>query len=201
MKQALVQPKSSDNDPELQELIEFYNETLGFCPNSVKTMHHRPRIAYAFIEMNKAVMENKGRLTSALKRMIGYISSNAAGCRYCQAHTIRAAERYGAEQEKMENIWDYKTHPAFDDAERAALDLAMAASVIPNAVDDVIAENARKYWDEGEIVEMMGVIALFGYLNRWNDSMGTEMEGGAIESGEKYLEKKGWSVGKHKYEK
>lgn len=58
----------------------FYNETLGFCPNSVKTMHHRLRIAYAFIEMNKAVMENKGRVTSGLKRLIGYMSSHAAGC-------------------------------------------------------------------------------------------------------------------------
>lgn len=28
------------------------------------------------------------------------------------------------------------------------------------------------------------MIALFRYLIRWNDSMGTEMEGGAIESGE-----------------
>ena len=200
MKKPLVNPKSSENDTELQALIEFYNETLGFCPNSVKTMHHRPRIAYAFIEMNKAVMENKGRVTSALKRLIGYISSNAAGCRYCQAHTIRAAERYGAEKEQLENIWEYKVHPSFNDAERAALDLALAASVIPNAVDDSLAENARKYWDEGEIVEMMGVIALFGYLNRWNDSMGTEMETGAIESGEKYLGKKGWIVGKHQYE-
>jgi len=200
MKQPLVYPKSGEEDKDLQELIKFYNETLGFCPNSIKTMHHRPRIAYAFIEMNKAVMENAGRVTSALKRMMAYISSNAAGCRYCQAHAIRAAERYGAEKEQLENIWEYKTHPAFSDAERAALDLALAASVIPNAVTDEISENLRKYWNEGEIVEMLGVIALFGYLNRWNDSMGTEMESGAIESGEKYLSKKGWSIGKHNYQ-
>ena len=199
MKRPLVYPESSNDDKELQKLIEFFNETLGFCPNSVKTMHKRPAIAYAFIALNKAVMENKGRVTGALKRMIGYISSNAAGCRYCQAHTIRAAERYGAEQEKMENIWEYKTHPSFNEAERAALDFALVASVIPNAVDDAIAENLRKHWDDGEIVEILGVIALFGYLNRWNDSMGTEMEAGAIESGEKYLKKKGWSAGKHKY--
>ena len=199
MKQPLVTPKSGDSDPELQQLIEFYEETLGFCPNSVKTMHHRPRIAYAFIEMNKAVMENKGRVTSALKRMIAYISSNAAGCRYCQAHAIRAAERYGAEQEKLNNIWDYKTHPAFSEAERAALDFAFAASIIPNSVDDQIAENLRKYWDEGEIVEITGVVALFGYLNRWNDSMGTEIESGAIESGQQLLSKKGWNSGKHSY--
>lgn len=199
MKKPLVAPKPKEADPELDKLIEFYEETLGFCPNSVKTMYHRPRIAYAFIEMNKAVMENKGRVSSALKRMIGYISSNTAGCKYCQAHTIRAAERYGAELEKLENIWDYKTHPAFNDAERAALDLAFSASNIPNSVDDDIAENMRKYWNEGEIVEIMGVISLFGYLNRWNDSMGTEMETPAIESGDKYLSKKGWNTGKHKY--
>jgi uncharacterized peroxidase-related enzyme len=199
MKQPLVRPKSGEDDNDLQELIKFYNETLGFCPNSIKTMHHRPHIAYAFIEMNKAVMENKGRVTSALKRMMAYISSNAAGCRYCQAHAIRAAERYGAEQEQLENIWDYKTHPAFSDAERAALDFALASSVIPNGVTDEISENVRKHWNDGEIVEMLGVMALFGYLNRWNDSMGTEMEDGAIESGEKYLAKEGWNVGKHSY--
>ncbi|MCB2208227.1 MAG: carboxymuconolactone decarboxylase family protein [Bacteroidetes bacterium] len=199
MKQPLVYPKSGEDDKDLQKLIEFYNETLGFCPNSIKTMHHRPRIAYAFIEMNKAVMENKGRVTSALKRLIAYISSNAAGCRYCQAHAIRAAERYGAEQEQLEYIWEYKTHPAFNDPERAALEFALVCSVIPNNVTDEIADNLRKYWNEGEIVEILGVIALFGYLNRWNDSMGTEMEPGAIESGKKYLAKKDWNVGKHAY--
>ncbi len=199
MKQPLIKPKSGENDPELQKLIEFYEETLGFCPNSIKTMHHRPRIAYAFIELNKAVMENQGNLNSALKRMIAYISSNVAGCRYCQAHAIRAAERYGAETEKLENIWEYKTHPAFSDGEKAALDFAFAASTVPNSVTDDIAENLRKCWDSGEIAEITGVVALFGYLNRWNDSMGTEMETGAIESGENWLGKKGWTPGKHKY--
>ncbi len=199
MKKPLVSPASEKDDKELQKLIKFYNETLGFCPNSVKTMYHRPEIAYAFIELNKAVMENKGRVTSALKRMIGYISSNTAGCRYCQAHTIRAAERYGAEKDKLENIWEFKSHPAFNDSARAALEFALVSSTIPSSVDDAVAEKLRTYWNEGEIVEIMGVVALFGFLNRWNDSMGTEMEDGAVESGEKFLKQKGWTVGKHRY--
>jgi uncharacterized peroxidase-related enzyme len=200
MKRPLVYPKSDVNDAELQRLIVFYEETLGFCPNSVKTMHIRPRIALAFIEMNKAVMENHGRVTSALKRLIGYISSLSAGCMYCQAHTIRAAERYDATQEQLDNIWEYTTHPAFSEAERAALDFALASSKIPNAVTDEVAENLRKHWNDGEIVEILGVVALFGYLNRWNDSMGTEMEKGAVESGEQLLKaKSSWEVGKHKY--
>ncbi|WP_299002434.1 carboxymuconolactone decarboxylase family protein [uncultured Tenacibaculum sp.] len=193
----LVTPLDPNHDAETKQLSDFYNETLGFCPNSVLTMQRRPEISKAFINLNKAVMANQGRVTSVLKRMIAWVSSNATGCRYCQAHAIRAAERYGAEQEQLDNIWEYKTHPAFSDAERAALDFSLAASMVPNMVDENIKEGLYKYWDEGEIVEMLGVISLFGYLNRWNDSMGTSIEEGAVESGEQYLGKHGWTQGKH----
>ena len=193
----LVQPLSPDANDEVKKLAEFFNETLGFCPNSVLTMQIRPEIARSFINLNMAVMANHGRVTSALKRLIAYVSSNATGCRYCQAHAIRAAERYGAEQEQLNNVWDYKTHNAFNEAERAALDFSIAASIIPNNVNSEIQNNLHKHWDDGEIVEMLGVISLFGYLNRWNDSMGTTLEDDAIDSGEHYLNKNGWEVGKH----
>ena len=146
---------------------------------------------------DKAVMENKGRVTSSLKRMIAWVSSNATGCRYCQAHAIRAAERYGAESEKLDNIWDYKTHEAFNDAERAALDFALAASQIPNSVDKDLEDRLKTYWNDGEVVEILGVISLFGFLNRWNDTMGTSLEAEAVNSAENYLSKNGWNKGKH----
>lgn len=199
MKRPLVNPLDRNANKEAEEMAQFYEETLGFTPNSLFTMMHRPRIAYAFLEMNKAVMENKGRVTSALKRQIAYLSSMTTGCRYCEAHAIRAAVRYGSDEDKLQHIWEYKTYPAFSDAERAAFDLAIAASTVPNSVNDEVSENARAHWDEGEIVEILGVVALFGYLNRWNDSMGTQLEGPAAEDGESYLGKQGWVIGKHNY--
>ena len=193
----LVKPLSPDSNPEVKKLSEFFNETLGFCPNSVLTMQIRPKIASSFINLNIAVMTNHGRVTSALKRMIAWVSSNAAGCRYCQAHSIRAAERYDANQEQLDHIWEYKTHEAFNEAERVALDFALAASQIPNAVNKSLEERLYDHWNEGEIVEILGVISLFGFLNRWNDSMGTTIEEGASETAEKYLAKSGWNKGKH----
>mgnify|MGYP006163019277 FL=1 len=194
---ALVTPLSADHDDTTKELAAFFNETLGFCPNSVLTMQRRPAISQAFINLNKAVMANDGRVSSSLKRMIAWVSSNATGCRYCQAHAIRAAERYGAEKEQLDNIWDYRTHEAFSEAERAALDFSLQASQVPNTVDAAIKQRLYAYWDEGEIVEMLGVISLFGYLNRWNDSMGTTIEEGAVQSGKQHLGKHGWEEGKH----
>lgn len=98
----LVIPLSADHDLETKELATFLHKTSEFCPNSVLTMQLRPAIGKAFINLNKAVMANEGRVTSVLKRIISWISSNATSCRYCQAHAIRAAERYGAEQEPLE---------------------------------------------------------------------------------------------------
>lgn len=199
MKRPLANPIDKNANEETAEMAKFYEETLGFTPNSLFTMMHRPRIARAFLEMNQSVMENKGRVTSSLKRELAYLSSMTAGCRYCEAHAIRAADRYGSEQDRLHHIWDYKTYGAFTDGERAIFDFAIAASQVPNAVTDEIADNLRAHWDEGEIVEILGVVALFGYLNRWNDSMGTQLEDPAADDGEKYLGIKGWNRGKHQY--
>lgn len=193
----LVRPLSPESNPDVSKLAEFFNETLGFCPNSVLTMQIRPEIARSFINLNIAVMTNHGRVTSAFKRIIAWVSSNAAGCNYCQAHAIRAAERYGAEQEQLDNIWEYRTHKSFNEAERAALDFSLAASQFPNAVDEELQQRLHRHWDDGEIVEILAVVSLFGYLNRWNDSMATSIENGATKSAEKYLAKSGWNKGKH----
>lgn len=193
----LVDPLTEDIDPEVRELSEFFGETLGFTPNSVLTMQRRPAIARAFIQLNRAVMENHGRVSSELKRLIGYVVSRNAGCLYCQAHTIRAAERYGGQEERLKAVWEFEESDLFNEAEKAVLAFALAASTVPNSVDAAIGKRLRKYWDDGEIVEILGVVSLFGYLNRWNDSMATPLEEDAAQSGEKYLKDAGWSRGKH----
>ena len=193
----LVTPLDSDHDQDVAELAQFFNETLGFCPNSILTMQRRPAIAKAFINLNKAVMDNQGRVTSEQKRLIGYLTSAIAGCRYCQAHTILAAHRYGGSDERLKAIWNFRDSSLFSDAEKAAFEFALAASAIPNAVDADSAANLRNHWTDDEIVEILGVISLFGYLNRWNDSMGTTMEDGAVAAGATFLAAGGWDRGKH----
>jgi uncharacterized peroxidase-related enzyme len=197
MHMALVTPLSTDENEEVKELARFFNETLGFCPNSVLTMQRRPAIAKAFINLNMAVMANDGNVTAEQKRLIGYITSANTGCRYCEAHTILAAERYGGSDERLANIWSFRYSDMYSAGEKAAFEFALAASSVPNAVDDNISAELHKYWDDGEIVEILGVISLFGYLNRWNDSMGTTMETGAVDAGERLLTESTWTRGKH----
>ena len=112
-----------------------------------------------------------------IKRLISYVSSHASDCRYCQAHMILASERFGASEEWLEGVWDPDASPHFTEAERAALACARAATAQPTAVSAEIAERLRRHWSDEDIVEITVVVALFGYLNRWNDSMGSVPEG------------------------
>ena len=192
----LIKPLSKIEDKETQELVTFFNETLGFCPNSVLTMQKKPHLAQAFINLNKAVMDNAGSISSEFKRIIAYISSNTAGCRYCQAHTIRAADRYGGEKERLEQAWDFENSSLFSEAEKVALRFTIAASSVPVSTSQELEELLQHHWDETDILEIMSVIALFGYLNRWNDVMGTSLEKDAKDSAESLLQNH-WDIGKH----
>ena len=192
----LIKPLSKIKDKETQELVTFFNETLGFCPNSVLTMQKKPHLAQAFVKLNKAVMDNTGSISSEFKRIIAYISSNTAGCRYCQAHTIRAAERYGGEKERLEQAWDFENSSLFSEAEKVALRFTIAASSVPVSTSQELEELLQHHWDETDILEIMSVIALFGYLNRWNDVMGTSLEKDAKDSAESLLQNQ-WDIGKH----
>lgn len=192
----LVDPLSSIKDKETQELVSFFNETLGFCPNSVLTMQKKPDLAQAFVNLNKAVMVNAGSINSEFKRIIAYISSNTAGCMYCQAHTIRAAERYGGMKERLMQAWDFENSSLFTRSEKIALRFTIAASSIPVNVTPKLEQSLKDSWNEVDILEIMSVIALFGYLNRWNDVMGTSLEKDAKDSAESLLSSH-WKIGKH----
>ncbi len=196
----IVRPlDENDIDSTLLEKIQFFKGPLGVIPSSVKTMSYHPKIADAFTNLNIAVMECKGAVTPEFKRLIGYISSFSSGCLYCQAHTILGAERFGSSKKRLDEVWNYSNSSAFSNAEKAALDFAFAAASVPNKVTEKLVSQLKRYWNDNDIVEIMGVIALFGFLNRWNDSMGSALEDLPIEKGEKYLkEPTNWTSGKHR---
>src|SRR5688500_6107309 len=188
----LVDPLPIDHSQEVAQIAKFFESTLGFPPNSVLTMQRRPEIAKAFTHLNRAVMENGGRVTSEQKRLIGHLASASAGCRYCEAHTVLAAKRFGATDERLAELWNFRASTQFSEAEKSAFEFALAASSVPNAVDEPIAAELHRHWSDDEIVEILGVVALFGYLNRWNDSMATTLEAPAVDAGAAHLAGRGW---------
>ena len=192
-----IAPLSADHSPELKEAFESYRRNLGFVPNSMLILQRKPKIVKAMGQLTAAIWDPEGEVDRGFKRLVAHVASRAAGCQYCMAHTAGGAMLFGIDPKKVEALWDFRTSPLYGEAERVALDFAIAAASQPNGVTDEMFADMRKHWSETQIVEIAAVVAVFGFLNRWNDTMGTPLEDEPIEVGEKYLASHGWRVGKH----
>ena len=182
--------------PQYEALFARYDSIRGFLPNSILTMGRRPNIADAFMQLNQAILY-EGTVPEQLKMLISLITSAATGCRYCQSHMTNLSSVYGADDAKIRAVWEYESSPLFTEAERAALRLAWHGAQVPNRVTAAHFDAVKEHFNDAEIVEIVASISLFGYLNRWNDTMATDLEGPPAEVAERAIGPIGWHAGKH----
>jgi uncharacterized peroxidase-related enzyme len=194
---AHLEPLPWDATPQFHERFQHYQITRGFVPNSILTMARRPAIAQAFMDLNKAVLY-EGTVAEELKMLVSLVTSQATGCRYCQAHMANLSSIYAATDEKIRAVWEFETSALFSAAERAALRLAYHAALVPNATTAEDFDELKRHFDEGQIVEIVATIALFGYLNRWNDTLATTLEERAVTVAKRAIGAIGWVPGKHR---
>lgn len=182
-------------DPEFADFFaRFAAACGGFIPNAMLIMQLRPKVLLAFTQMAGAVSDPEtSEVDEGFKRLIALVTSHAAGCRYCMAHNAVIAHGAGIEDAKLNAVWEYRASPLFTEAERVAL----AAGRVPNEVTDEMFAKLHEYWSDGQIVEIVAMISLFGFLNRWNDTFATPIEDGALAGGLKYLASHGWEADKH----
>lgn len=200
----------------LEGVFAAVEASMGFLPNSMLTMAHMPQLPLAFMMLTSVTFgaDLKGlmaafadsvpeqgnaeeNLPPAMVQLIAFASSVASGCLYCQAHTSHNAHRQGEAEDKLAHILEFESHPAFSEPERAVVALAMAAGRVPNEAQPAHFDALKAYFSERQIVQVVGVIAMFGFLNRWNDTMATELEDSPVAFAEKALQTIDWARGKH----
>lgn len=162
-------------DADTRAMLAAGETFMGFMPNDALVMAHQPQMLPAFLAFVGSIYDH-GSVDPGFKRLIGMIASSAAGCQYCEAHTAFAASKNDVAIEKIQAIWEFETSDLFSGAERAALRFAQKAALVPNGVDDVDFDTLKHYYSESQCVEILSVVSLFGFLNRWNSSLQTEIE-------------------------
>ena len=190
-------PLSEVQDEDIRQRFEHYRNTRGFTPNSIMTMVRRPDIVRAFMALNQAVLY-EGTVPTETKMLVSLACSYAAGCRYCQSHMTNLASLYQASDAKIAALWNFEASDLFNDAERAAIRLALKAGAVPNEASAADFDELKKHYSDEQIVEIVASIALFGYLNRWNDTMATTLEPLPAQVAERAIGAVGWTAGKHR---
>ena len=165
-------------------------------PNSISTLALRPEILKAAVMLWQAVML-VGLVPKPLKWMVGSIASKAHGCMYCAAHTVTGAGKSGVPAEKLNALWSFESSPLFSNQERVALRFAYLAAQVPNGLVETDFDSMKEHFKDAEIAELLAVVALYGFYNRWNDSLATPLEAAPMAVAAARLGADGWQIGNH----
>jgi alkylhydroperoxidase family enzyme len=156
----------------------------------------------AWPEMYNTLKELQARIFLSppgieLNMMVFTVSSQASGCRHCQAHGSYALNGLGIDLAKIQGLWSYATSDLFDARERAALDFGLAAGASPSQVNADHHAALREHFSDEEARTLLGVVALGGFMNRYNDSLATVTDAESADWAATHLGPLGWDIGRH----
>jgi len=192
MQQTYIGGQKREDFTDLDELFRGVEAFMGYVPNAHLTMAEKPELLMAFSNLAMTIFQSEG-IDMQTKQLIALASSLSSGCKYCQAHTSHGAERAGMKEEKVADILNYEESEHYSKEERVILDLSFASGKTPNASNKEHFEELKKYFSDGQIIDIVSVISLFGFLNRWNDTFGTRLEDIPRDFVEEKLEPLGWT--------
>ncbi len=213
---ARLDPLSRRNIPEFEPVWQTVEQSMGFVPNSMLIMARDPELLLHFGLLSRTAFGSENAPVSwwnrlrlfwrlavihlglgpkrpdasvpqELRMLVAMAASLSAGCQYCTAHSGHAAFEEGVAQEKIDDLLRYEESPHFTPAERAALALGFAAGRVPNETTEEHFDELKKHYTERQIIDLMGTVAIMGFLNRWNDTLGTPLEPGPKDWAQKSL--------------
>ena len=192
MQQTFIGGKKREDFSEFEELFQRVESFMGYVPNAHLTMAEKPELLLAFSNLAMTIFQSEG-IDMETKQLIALASSLSSGCKYCQAHTSHGAERAGTKEEKIAEILNYTESKHYSEKERAVLNLAFASGRAPNESKSEHFSELKKYFSDGQIIDIVSVISMFGFLNRWNDTLGTKLEDVPKGFVEEKLKPLGWA--------
>lgn len=156
-----------------------------------------PELKDKFAAVVELVMVTANGTSRQLRSELFTMASQAGGCEHCQAHGGYTLALMGVDPDRIRDIWTFEQSDHFSAAEKAALRLARDGASVPNGVQPELFVELREFYSDSQIVEMLAVISMAGWYNRWNGSIATVTDQESVDWAQENLAQVGWQLGKH----
>jgi uncharacterized peroxidase-related enzyme len=163
----------SEVAPELREVYDKFLRDRGNVPYFFRTLAHRPEIFRTATAHMQAVLST-GTLPTKLKELVVVRTSQINCTAYCLASHTAISLRLGTTPEQIEALKNWRESTLFSEAEKEAIHLAEAMTSDSLHYSDEEMARLRRFYSEGEVVELMAAIGLFNYFNRFNNLLQME---------------------------
>ena len=151
-----------------REVYEKFEKETGKVPEWVKVMAHSPKILKEFTELFKIIM-GEGKIEPHLKWKMAYLISETLKCPFCVSVSSKMLKKFGANDETIENIKEMKD---LSETEKEILELVKDVTLDGHLDQPELFEKLKEKFDEAQIVEIISVMGLFNYINRFNNTLG-----------------------------
>lgn len=142
--------------------------------NLFATLAIRPELAQSAAEHLRSLLEG-GSADRATKALCAALVSAINFCEPALIAYRREARAAGVTAEVLNALWDFARSDLFDQGQRAALAAAVALTREPRGLPETIWSELRSWYDDGQIVEILGLIAFVNALNRLSNALQTEV--------------------------
>ena len=147
------------------EVYKKFEKESGNVPEWVKVMAHRPEILKEFTELFNVVMRD-GKVETFLKWKIALVVSETLKCPFCIDVTEKMLKKLGAGEKAIKGIDDLSIE------EKEILELVKDVTLDGHLDQPELFERLKKKFDEAQVVEIISVVGLFNYINRFNNTLG-----------------------------
>ena len=104
-------------------------------------------------------------LDPGLQELVRVRASQMNGCAYCIDMHTKDARHRGEDEQRLYALSAWRETPFFSDAERAALALTEAVTLVGDGVPDAVIDEARNYFDDAGLAQLVFTIVV---INAWN---------------------------------
>jgi len=163
---ALISSLEKDQVNDIAKAVyEQFEEKMGKVPEWVKVMAHRPEILKEFVELFKTIM-GEGTIPQELKWKIGYVVSQTLKCPFCIDVTSKMLKKLGMSDDMIEKLKN------LEGEEKETLALIKDVTLDGHLDNPELFDKLKEKFNEAQIVEIISVMGLFNYINRFNNTLG-----------------------------
>lgn len=174
---ARIAPRTEQDVDRLTRLaFRSARKRVGMVPDSFAVAAHHKTIMLGQGAYEVA-LERSSRVPARLKELAAIKGAAMVGCEFCLDIGSHLGREGGVTEAQLHALPHFESSEAFAPQEKLVLEYVVAMTRTPVVVGDELFARLREHFDEGQMVELTGLIAWENHRARFNHALGIGAQG------------------------
>ena len=161
----------------LRAMYRYARRRFGQVPEPFTVGAHHRRLLVANAVHELMIERASKRLPTSVRELAVFWTARSIGCSWCVDFGSMVQRLDGLDVQRLKDIDNYATSPAYTDDERAAIAYADAMTTDPHTVTDQQVADLRARFGDAGVIELTYQIGVENMRARMNTALGITEQG------------------------